>query len=226
MKKKEVFDKIRVYFNNELPQFKSKIVSDTVQFIIKKDDYIGTIGIRCQSFGTLYLLSPNNDSITIFKLEDSFRNLLHDSIILKNGEDTLASWPNYYEVMKEIRDFRFTDIGALDDYLPKLKRYMEQLEQEFLIPFSDVNTIAKYIAQYPYEDHLKVLVGGQFPVPIMKKIFILKVGNQKDVCAEYNKGLKKTIDTYGLRYPEKADKVPILQESYAYFIERLEAIGL
>jgi hypothetical protein len=109
--------------------------------------------------------------------------------------------------------------------MPKLKRFLQQVEQEFLIPFSDVNNIAKYIAKYSYSDHLQVLVGGQFPVPILKKIFILHLGNQKEVCEEYTKGLKNTIDTYGERYPEKADKVPILKESYTYFIKRLEALG-
>ncbi len=225
MKKKEVFDKIRGYFKTELPHFQSKVVSDEVQFTLKTENYIGFIGIRCQSFGSKFSLNPSGNSISIFKIEESFRNLLHESILPKYGEDTLGISPNFKEEIKEIRNFEFTDLSALDDYLPKLKRFFKQVEQEFLIPFSDVNNIAKYIAKYSYVDHLQVLVGGQFPVPILKKIFILHSSNQKEVCKEYIKGLKNTIDTYGERYPEKADKVPILQESYAYFIERLEALG-
>jgi hypothetical protein len=226
MKKKEVIDKIRACFKTELPHFQSNVVSDEVQFTLKTENYLGFIGIRCQSFGSKFSLNPSGNSISIFKIEESFRNLLHESILPKYGEDTLGISPNFKEEIKEIRNFSFTDLSALDEYLPKLKRFLEQVEQEFLIPFSDVNYIAKYIAQYSYADHLQVLVGGQFPIPILKKIFILHIGNQKEVCEQYTKGLKNTIDTYKERYPEKADKVPILKESYAFFIKRLEEIGL
>ncbi|MCA0365329.1 MAG: hypothetical protein LCH67_14905 [Bacteroidetes bacterium] len=226
MKKKEVFDKIRGYFKIELPHFQSKVVSDTVQFEIKNEDFAGNFGIRCQSFGNKYLLSPNNSSIIIFTLENNFRNLLNGAIISKYGEGTLSSWPNDVDLMKKIRDFRFTDLSALDDYLPKLKRFLQQVEQEFLIPFSDVNNIAKYIAQYPFSEQKNILVGGQYPVHMMKKIFLLFQGNQMNRYEEYKLGLKKSIDSFGDQYPDEKDEEPLLKESYTYFIERLEAIGL
>ncbi|HLO45392.1 MAG TPA: hypothetical protein VK175_13735 [Leadbetterella sp.] len=226
MNKKEVFDKIRGHFKTELPHFLSKVVSDEVQFTIKTENYIGFIGIRCQSFGSKFSLNPSGNSISIFKIEESFRNLLHESILPKYGEDTLGISPNFKEEIKEIRNFEFTDLSALDDYLPKLKRFLQQVEQEFLIPFSDVNNIAKYIAQYPFSEQKNILVGGQYPVHMMKKIFLLFQGNQMNRYEEYKLGLKKSIDSFADQYPDEKEEEPLLKESYTYFIERLEALDV
>ena len=87
---------------------------------------------------------------------------------------------------------------------------------------TDVRNLAQYIGRFEYENNLKVLVGGKFPVQTFKKIFLLHKGNQRERYFEYKEGIQKQIERFSIRKPQRKDEAKTFMDNCINLLNELE----
>ncbi|MUH36542.1 hypothetical protein D9O36_11880 [Zobellia amurskyensis] len=179
--------------------------------------------IRCQNFGKVYLMNLPVNMIKIDSLESEFESLLFDDLKkYYNNNFTLSVGSTSLNTNSAFTEYRIESEKDLNDYCTKLSNHINELNEFYFSKITHINYLSQYVAKFDYENNLKVLVGGQFPIQTFKKIFLLKKGNQIARYLEYKQGLRKQIESFSIRKPNRKDEAKMFKENYDYIINELD----
>ncbi|MCB0668874.1 MAG: hypothetical protein KDC80_23785 [Saprospiraceae bacterium] len=86
-----------------------------------------------------------------------------------SDEFTLALSAYEFDVKSMIIDFKIKSERDLEVLNGLLVEFILDVQDSIFDVMTDVKSIASYISKYNYDNNLKVLVGGRFPVQNFKK---------------------------------------------------------
>lgn len=224
MNKKLILSELQLFLFKYFSGYEFRVIED--QLVISKniEGFRCRTSIRCQNFGDVYLMNPQGISIFNKYLESQFNVLVFSSLKgLNIGDSTIVSTTSNLRISQLILDFKIEEKSDFDTFCEIVKHWLIEVEQNFFLSMMDDKNIAQYIAQYSYQDSLRVVVGGRFPVMQFKKIFLLYIGGQKERYEEYKVGLEEQIKSLPQRKPEKKDDAKIYLENLYFLIQELES---
>ena len=223
MKKKEIFQQIQKTLNGVQNYKNSKIVEDQLIIEFQIEGAKCKTSIRCQHFGKIYLVNPPVNKLLIENFENEFETVLFDDVKkFYNNDFTLCVGSGQLDLNSLLPEYRIESEKDCIEYCEKFKNHIKEVINIFFYPMSDITNIGKYVAKFDYVDNLKVLVGGKFPVHTLKKIFLLKKGNQIERYLEYKKGFEEQIESFSIRKPNRKDEAKIFMDNYISLVRKLE----
>lgn len=223
MLKKEIVDKIKqLYLSSNNQNFIFSFKNDRINFTQEQNGYVCNLQLCFYRFHH-YMLKLEGQKIIKSDLEKEFEKLITPDLIhLNDNKHTFTYGGAEFECYKAIDFVLLENEEVLQIFFNNFMIYLQEVKEKFFIPGEKVEYLASLIAEHEYKNQSKILVGGKFPVHILKKIFILKKGSQEESYIEYKEGLKNQIATYGDRNPEEAHLVPLFQKCYSNIINYLE----
>ena len=224
MNRKLIFKNLHNYLTSHIDGYDSKVVGDQliVYRKIRGVDY--SLKFRCQNFGDTYLVNSIGVLIKIDEIEQVFRSLVIKELQeYYSDEFTLALSAYEFDLKSMINNFKIKSEIDLKTLNGLLVEFILEVQDSIFDAMTDVKSIAKYISKYNYDDNLKVLVGGSFPVHNFKKIFLLFAGDEMDKYIEYKEGVLEQIESFPLRKPNRKEEARLFIENYDYLITKLEA---
>ncbi len=181
------------------------------------------ISFRCQNFGNTIVMQSMGARIFVYKIEVEFEGLLLNELTdYNNSNYSLVGGKNEIPLMNEMRDTIFSSLGYIEEYVYDVLNFLNGVEKSFFLPMLNIDNLALNIG-VPFEERSKVLVGGRFPVHLLKKIFILKKGGQEQRYEEYKSGLEGLFELYKEKKPTKKEELKLYWKAYRVLIENLES---
>lgn len=215
---------IKKWAKNMMPDYKTEL-AEMGYILFKKEnsDFSIKTDIRVQFHGTL--LSFGGFSVVFKTFETVFSNFLGELI-----EKSL--FEKYYGqgLVLVINDFYHSDYvfpesvkdeTELEIYLSEFLKCVRFYEEEIFPKLTDIHFLAEYVGSVPFEKQLEIVVGGQYPVTIFKKLAILKWGDQEERYNKYKEGLSEFIED-DFEDPKYAHEAPLYKQGFKKLIYHLE----
>ncbi len=223
MNKKSIFESIKSHLSENAGLDNIVIIGDQVKINYKIEETEFSIIVRCQNFGDTYLININAVTIRIQDLERRFESLLFPELkVYYSDEFTLCIGAGSLGLSSIISDFKIETERDLQNLNKSLEIFFKDVRDTTFHSLIDVGAIASYLSKYNYDNNLKVLVGGHFPVHNLKKIFLLFEGDQMVKYEEYKQGLIEQIESFPLRKPDRKFEARLFLENFNYLISKLE----
>ncbi len=223
MNKKSIFEAIKSHLSENAGLDNIVIMGDQVKINYKIEETEFSIIVRCQNFGDIYLINTKSIRIRRDDLEKRFQLFLLEELKkYYNDEFTLAIDTDLFGINNVISDFKIETERDLQNLNKFLEIFFKDVRDNIFYNMTDIKAIASYISKYNYENNLKVLVGGHFPVQNLKKIFLLFEGDQMVKYEEYKQGLIEQIESFPKRKPSRKDEARFFIENFNYLISKLE----
>lgn len=166
------------------------------------------------------MLFAGGFSVSIKNFNKLFENLIIEELEQKYAKEFILGFEDYYQT-----DYRF-DITIKTDtdwqeFINEFDKCLKYYEAEVFPKLNEIKFLADYIG-VPWENRAEIVVGGNFPVHLFKKIAILKWSDSQELYETYKKETRKLIDLYGAKKPDKLKEVDFFIKGYEKLIHHLE----
>ena len=219
----ELFEKLINAIQGDTNGFLLKILDK--RLVCKKTgkDYQFTFSLSSQDSGDSTLLLYNGGELCYCPIEKLFSSLIIEELDdYRNPKNTLIadslSCP-------PSNDLHFKKVKDQNDFILYKNSLLVMLNNghEKLVELVKSNKLfATFVGQFPFDKRDMVIVGGRFPLNLMKKLLILRKGDLYEAYCEYKEGLERLLQLYEEKKPDQIDTAKMFWKGYEYFIEKLE----
>lgn len=162
------------------------------------------------------LITPQGIDFRNVMFENLFSRILDKELVALNRKYSIGFVFNTF--IKEF-DSHSQEINSKKDllvYLNKISQNLIYHKEEVFPKLLDMDFLAEYVGELKEE----LVVGGDFPVRLFKKMAILKWGNQEQKYDDQKKETQNLIEKYALKKPEKYR--PSFKDNFERLIHHLE----